>query len=111
MQVFHCGVNFTCTVRSCVRVITSDHPGMGKSFYIQQMAESLRATVGKTTAKYSIIPIHGPEVTSDTVMNFLNKYVEHPPCSMYHVDIASDVSAVQPSSSLCLLPCIYTCIQ
>ena len=77
--------------RSCVRVVTSDRPGMGKSFYIQEMAKTLRKQGRKTSYNYTI-PIHGPEVTPDTVMEFLSEYLQHPPCSMYHLDISSDVS-------------------
>ena len=64
---------------------------MGKSFYIQQMAQSLKKKFGKTSAKFTI-PIHGPEVTPDTVMNFLCNHLRDPPNSMYHIDISSDVS-------------------
>lgn len=75
--------------RSCVRVVTSDRPGMGKSFYIQEMAKALRKRARKSS--YTI-PIHGPEVTPDTVMEFLSEHLQDPSCSMYHLDISSDVS-------------------
>lgn len=74
--------------RSCVRVVTSDRPGMGKSFYIQEMAKTLR----KQARNNYTIPIHGPEVTPDTVMEFLSEHLQDPSCSMYHLDISSDVS-------------------
>ena len=77
--------------RSCVRVVTSDHPGMGKSFYIQEMAKTLRKQAMKTCYNYTI-PIHGPEVTPDTVMEFLSEHLQDPSRSMYHLDISSDVS-------------------
>ena len=80
-----------CVYRSCVRVVTSDRPGMGKSFYIQQMAETLKASQGRESSKYTIIPIHGPEASPDTVMKFLYNHMDHRSCSLYHIDIASDV--------------------
>lgn len=77
--------------RSCVRAVTSDHPGMGKSFYIHQMTKTLRKKAGKVSASFTI-PIHGPDVTPDTVMDSLSDHLEDPTCSMYHLDIAPDVS-------------------
>ena len=64
---------------------------MGKSFYIQQMAETLKASQGKKSSKYTVIPIHGPEASPDTVMKFLYNHVDHHSCSLYHIDIATDV--------------------
>lgn len=55
------------------------------------MAKTLRKQARKTSCIYTI-PIHGPEVTPDTVMEFLSDHLQDPPCSMYHLDIASDVS-------------------
>ena len=63
---------------------------MGKSFYIKQMAQSIKKTVGRTASSYTI-PIHGPEVTADTMMDFLINHLQDPYCSMYHLDIASNV--------------------
>lgn len=77
--------------RSCVRAIISDRPGMGKSFYIKQIATSLRKTFGRTATECTI-PIHGAEVTPDTIMNFLSDHLNDPSCSMYHLDIAPNVS-------------------
>lgn len=80
--------------RSCVRVISSDRSGMGKSFYVQQLAQQITKTMGRTSASCTI-PIHGPEVTADTVMDFLIHHLQDPLCSMYHLDIASNVSNYQ----------------
>ena len=75
--------------RSCVRVVTSDHAGMGKSFYIQQLATRLqRSPRGKHAEVCHVVPIHGPEVTADTVMELINK---HSQSSMFHIDIAASV--------------------
>ena len=46
------------------------------------------------TANACTIPIHGPDVTPDTMMNFLINHLQDPYCSMYHLDIASDVSNI-----------------
>ena len=80
--------------RSCVRVVSSDRPGMGKSFYVQQLAQQITKTMGRTSASCTI-PIHGPDVTADTVMDFLIHHLQDPLCSMYHIDIASNVSNYQ----------------
>ena len=64
---------------------------MGKSFYVQQMARKITKTMGRTSASCTI-PIHGPEVTADTMMDFLIHHLQDPYCSMYHLDIASNVS-------------------
>ena len=76
---------------SCVRVVMSDRPGMGKSFYIKQMARKLKQSLRRSASKCTIT-IHGPEVTPDTVMDFLSNHLRDPSCCMYHIDVASDVS-------------------
>lgn len=77
--------------RSCVRVVSSECPGMGKSFFVQQVAQKITKTMGRTSSSCTI-PIHGPEVTPDTLMDFLIQHLQDPYCSMYHLDIASSVS-------------------
>jgi hypothetical protein len=67
---------------------------MGKSFCVKQLAQQLTTTMGRTSATCTI-PIHGPEVTADTVMDFLINHLQDPCCSMYHLDIASNVSNYQ----------------
>ena len=75
--------------RSCVRVVTSDYAGMGKSFHIKRLAKNLQTCFqGKQATKCNIIPIHGPEVTADSVMELLNKHLQY---SMFHIDIAASV--------------------
>lgn len=73
-----------------MRVVTSERPGMGKSFHIQQLAKN-HSLQGNAAARHHIIPIHGPEVTADTVMEFLNKHLRDHQCSMYHIDITANV--------------------
>ena len=78
--------------RSRVRVVTSDHAGMGKSFHIKHLAKNLHRSIqGKQAARCNAIPIHGPEVTADTVMELLNKHPHNLQCSMFHIDIAASV--------------------
>jgi hypothetical protein len=67
---------------------------MGKTFYIQQLAQQITTIMGRTSASCTI-PMHGPEVTADTVMDFLIHHLQDPYCSMYHLDIASNVSNFQ----------------
>ena len=64
---------------------------MGKTFYIKQTTRKLKQRFRKASSQCTIA-IHGPEATPDTVMDFLSKHLQDPSCSMYHIDIASDVS-------------------
>ena len=71
---------------------------MGKSLFIQRMAEELKTelkTLNKTEAAncQMIIPIHGPIVTADVVLTFLKKYYKNDKCMIYHFDIAPNVRA------------------
>lgn len=81
------------TNRSSVRVVSSTRSGMGKSLYIKYRAEALRVKAPNTDI-HVIIPIHGPVVTSDTLMNSLIKHMERSPCTIYHLDIAPRVSFI-----------------
>lgn len=80
-------------IRSRVRVVTSEYAGMGKSFYIQHLARNSRGSFqGKHVERYNTIPIHGPEVTADTVMEFLEEYsMKDCQSSLLHIDIAASV--------------------
>ena len=81
-------INTFC--RSCVRIVSSHRSGMGKSLYVQRLAEQLKRI---STAKpvHVIIPLHGPVVTADTVLNFFLDHYSDPSCCIYHLDIAPNV--------------------
>ena len=67
---------------------------MGKSLFIQRMAEKLcKISSDVDPVHYeAVIPIHGPVVTPDIVMQFLKKHYENDKCKLYHFDIAPNVS-------------------
>ena len=63
----------------------SDSSGMGKSLYIKRLAEK------HTSAQYVIIPLHGPVVTPDTVLELFDEHAKNKTCCIYHIDIAPSV--------------------
>ena len=85
---------FSIVHSSCVRVVSSKRPGMGKSLFIERMAEKLGVISNSTTeAVKVVIPVHGPIVTSDVILTFLKDHYKDNDCKIYHFDIASSVSA------------------
>lgn len=78
---------------SCVRVVSSERPGMGKSLFIKRLAEKL-GVISSTSAEAvkAVIPIHGPVVTSDVMLTFLKEHYKDDKCKIYHFDLASSVS-------------------
>ena len=76
---------------SCVRVVNSTRSGMGKSLFITRMADKLTEYTSMD-ARHVTIPIHGPEVTSDTVMEFLKDHMKGATSTIFHFDIAPTVS-------------------
>lgn len=77
---------------SCVRIVTSERSGMGKSLYVQRLAENLRSNLGRSDHVHVTIPIHGPVVTPDTVLDLFIEHFKKPVCCIYHIDIAPSVS-------------------
>ena len=65
---------------------------MGKSLYVKRMAEQLQSKTSKETACVTI-PIHGPTVSPDTVIEFLKEYFTDSHYIIFHFDIAPIVSA------------------
>ena len=67
---------------------------MGKSLYIKRMAEQL-ATIKNTTveAVKVVIPVRGPNVTSDEMLNYLTRHYNDEKCKIYHFDLALGVSS------------------
>ena len=108
-----------CICRSTVRMVASDLSGMGKSLYIERLAEKLEKQC-QIKNQHIIIPIHGPVVNADTVMASLCNHVigETPIAQIIHFDIASSVSSIanqlitNHNSILhnCYHICIYTFI-
>lgn len=69
----------------------SKRSGMGKSLYVQRRAEELHSRMSRDDLAVTI-PIHGPVVTNDTVLEFFNEQIERTKCTIYHLDIAPRVS-------------------
>ena len=76
---------------SCVRVVSSDRSGMGKSLYIKFLAEKLAEKQPNSGVVHVTIPLHGPVVSPDTVLELFKDHLEKPPCCIYHIDIAPSV--------------------
>ena len=68
---------------------------MGKSLYIQSLSKTLRTDIGSMNDVIATIPIHGPIVTPDTVLNLLAKHIDRAECTIYHLDIAPGVSVTR----------------
>lgn len=79
------------SIRSCVRVVSSTRAGMGKSLFITRMAERLLKRKGEGTVIITI-PIHGPHVTTDTVMEYLGSHQDNTYGTILHFDIAPSVN-------------------
>ena len=67
-------------------MVKSKRAGLGKSLYIQRMRESFPGS------RCIILPIHGPVVTADTLMQQLKKHFPVPEFAIFHIDIAPSVS-------------------
>ena len=68
---------------------------MGKSLYIQHMVEQLQAKIRGIGSKACVtVPLHGPQVSPDIVMDYLVKCMQESACtrSIFHLDIAPNVS-------------------
>lgn len=77
---------------SNVRIVTSQRCAMGKSLYVNRLAESLRMKMQNFAGQVLVtIPLHGPKVTSDTLLEFFKDHMKNSPCCIYHIDIASSV--------------------
>ena len=93
--MFFCFFCFFFTYSSRVRIVTSQRCAMGKSLYINRLGEALRAKLGNPHGCVHVtIPLHGPVVTSDTLLEFLQDHMKNPSCCIYHIDISSSVSKV-----------------
>lgn len=76
--------------RSCVRVVTSKRGGMGKSLYIKRRKEKLMQLTSQGGNEV-IVPLHGPLVTADNVVEALKECIGKNGAIIFHLDIASNV--------------------
>ena len=64
---------------------------MGKSLYIQRMVELLQVNIVSTGKACVTVPLHGPKVTPDVVMGYLEGHMRESACTIFHLDIAPNV--------------------
>ena len=64
---------------------------MGKSLFVQRMVEQLQMNVKSTGKACVIVPLHGPKVTPDVVMDYLEGHMQESACTIFHLDIAPSV--------------------
>ena len=77
--------------RSCVRVVSSTRAGMGKTLFITRMAEKLQPVVPEGHKVIITIPVHGPVVTVESVMQSLVNHQNSADCIILHFDISPSV--------------------
>ena len=68
---------------------------MGKSLYVKKTSASLRQAMSNDDVHVTI-PIHGPVVTADTLMDYFKNYAGRDNSTIYHLDIAPRVSTFRP---------------
>ncbi len=66
---------------------------MGKSLYVKKTSASLRQAMSNDHVHVTI-PIHGPVVTADTLMDYFKNYAGRYHTTIYHLDIAPRVSTL-----------------
>ena len=66
---------------------------MGKSLYIKRLKEKLETQTSVRPLEV-VVPIHGPMVTADTVVNALENHFETASATIFHIDIAPNVGAI-----------------
>lgn len=63
---------------------------MGKSLYVQHLFDRLCVDIKDEC--YYVIPIHGPKVDADSLVQTLNTHIDcNYPC-IFHIDISQTVS-------------------
>ena len=75
------------SVRSCVRVVSSTRAGMGKTLFVTQMAKKLHSEVIGSKLQ-TTIPVHGPHVSIDSVMQYLINHCDSSYATILHFDIS-----------------------
>ena len=79
---------------------------MGKSLYIARLAQQLAKKMNKSeisTENYVTIPLHGPVVTPDTVLELFVHFLKNQTTCIYHIDIAPSVSITRFTATLCVI--------
>ena len=76
-----------------MRVVTSNRAGMGKSLYIKHLREELEKKTACQPLEV-VVPIHGPVVTTDSVVEFLMDHIGNRRATLFHLDISPNVCNV-----------------
>ena len=63
---------------------------MGKSLYIEHLKEKLETQISCRPVEV-VVPIHGPVVTADTVVEALMEHFGNTRATIFHLDIAPNV--------------------
>lgn len=63
---------------------------MGKSLYIKHLADKLLERMDQQSCV--TIPLHGPVVNSDIILDLFQAHLKNPNTYIYHIDIAPSVS-------------------
>ena len=83
-----------------MRVVSSTRSGMGKSLYIQRLTETLQAMLPSNAVARVTIPINGPVISPDIMLDIFEKHMDSDVCTIYHLDIAPSVRLTQ---CICML--------
>ena len=65
---------------------------MGKSLYIKRLVERLQYHFGDDGCREVIIPLHGPKVNVDSLVEALCKNEDNVKPTIFHIDVAQSVS-------------------
>ena len=66
---------------------------MGKTLFVTRMAEKLQAVVPAAHSPLITIPVHGPVVTTDSIVQSLVGHENTSECTIIHFDISPSVRA------------------
>lgn len=69
----------------------SNRAGMGKTLFVNRMAEKLQTLLPAGNNVIITIPVHGPIVTADSIMQCLMKHQNTSHCCILHFDISPSV--------------------
>lgn len=70
-------------------MVTSEQAGMGKTLFIKHLQLQKRSFPGCDNA---VVPIHGPAITCDKVIQKLNNQTTEARSMFFHLDLAYNVS-------------------
>ena len=70
--------------------MSSTRAGMGKTLFIRKMAEELQSMAVRDNVHITI-PIHGPQVTTDSILQYLVNDQNNSHGIILHFDISSSV--------------------